>query len=191
MSISIGWTHKFSTRFAPTDRGGHAALVRRTPQHSLRAPIKAVRFTGRLLCDLSKLGPRNENIYRFSKNFASLSSFDMISSFDKVGHIRKIGEPEMTRLLLTTAVASVLALTGCIDVTIGTPAYASSSDSSLRGGDFTAVLFDWRAPMCACPEKSQAGCGSVQPISSHAIFTPALWRSRRPTSPSRVMWTDR
>jgi cytoskeletal protein CcmA (bactofilin family) len=64
----------------------------------------------------------------------------MISSFDKVGHIRNIGEPEMTRLLLTTAVASVLALTGCIDVTIGTPAYASSNDSSLRGGDFTAVL---------------------------------------------------
>lgn len=46
----------------------------------------------------------------------------------------------MTRLLLTTAVASVLALTGCIDVTVSTPAYASSSQQSLRGGDFTAVL---------------------------------------------------
>lgn len=46
----------------------------------------------------------------------------------------------MTRLLLTTAVASVLALTGCIDVTVSTPAYASSGQQSLRGGDFTAVL---------------------------------------------------
>ena len=64
----------------------------------------------------------------------------MISSFDKVGHIRNIGEPEMTRLLLTTAVASVLALTGCIDVTVSTPAYASGSHQSLQGGDFTAVL---------------------------------------------------
>ena len=64
----------------------------------------------------------------------------MISSFDKVGHIRNIGEPEMTRLLLTTAVASVLALTGCIDVTVRTPAYATSGQQSLQGGDFTAVL---------------------------------------------------
>jgi len=46
----------------------------------------------------------------------------------------------MTRLLLTTAVASVLALTGCIDVTVSTPAYASNGQQSLRGGDFTAVL---------------------------------------------------
>jgi len=64
----------------------------------------------------------------------------MLSSFDKVGHIRNIGEPEMTRLLLTTAVASVLALTGCIDVTVSSPAYATSSQQSLQGGDFTAVL---------------------------------------------------
>ncbi len=46
----------------------------------------------------------------------------------------------MTRLLLTTAVASVLALTGCIDVTVRTPAYATSGQQSLQGGDFTAVL---------------------------------------------------
>ena len=48
----------------------------------------------------------------------------------------------MTRLLLTTAVASVLALTGCIDVTVRTPAYATSGHYVLDLTDVSVEITD-------------------------------------------------
>lgn len=46
----------------------------------------------------------------------------------------------MRRFLLTTATASVIALTGCVEINLGSEAYAHRNGQGLVGGELTATL---------------------------------------------------